>query len=278
MKTFYYEFRTPDGEIVSGHHEARADYLAEVQLKQRFLKDKLVTLRDVTPAPAEAPAAPAPSPEPAGVPAVAPVQAQPTAQAPAAPPVEPVAAAAPAEPAAVPSPAPAPQPAAAVQSLAPAPQPAAAGRAAPAEKPAPVASSTEQGTPNRELMRKARECLSGHWGLAIGATVIVCVLSTIAKCTVVGIIIIGGPLMLGLAILFLALARRQDARVSQVFAGFQNFVTALLAYLLIILFVWLWSLLLVIPGIIAALAYSMSFFIIADNPGVGPLEAIRRSK
>ena len=84
--------------------------------------------------------------------------------------------------------------------------------------------------------------------------------------------------MLGLAILFLALARRQDARVSQVFAGFQNFVTALLAYLLIILFVWLWSLLLVIPGIIAALAYSMSFFIIADNPGVGPLEAIRRSK
>ena len=35
---------------------------------------------------------------------------------------------------------------------------------------------------------------------------------------------------------------------------------------------------LIIPGIIAAYAYSMAFFIMADNPSVGALEAIRRSK
>ena len=44
------------------------------------------------------------------------------------------------------------------------------------------------------------------------------------------------------------------------------------------LLVFLWSLLLFVPGIIAAYSYSLTFFIIADEPGVGVTEAIRRSK
>lgn len=36
--------------------------------------------------------------------------------------------------------------------------------------------------------------------------------------------------------------------------------------------------LLIIPGIIAALYYSMVYFIINDNPNIGSLEAIEQSK
>jgi uncharacterized membrane protein len=37
-------------------------------------------------------------------------------------------------------------------------------------------------------------------------------------------------------------------------------------------------LLLIIPGIIAALSYSMTFFIIADDESIEPMEALKKSK
>lgn len=50
------------------------------------------------------------------------------------------------------------------------------------------------------------------------------------------------------------------------------------AYWLMILFVVLWSLLLIIPGIIAAFSYAMVFFIIADDSSIGVSEALKKSK
>ncbi len=43
-------------------------------------------------------------------------------------------------------------------------------------------------------------------------------------------------------------------------------------------FTLLWTLLLIIPGIIAALGYAMTFFILADNPDMEGLSAITKSK
>ncbi|XID91971.1 DUF975 family protein [Paenibacillaceae bacterium WGS1546] len=62
------------------------------------------------------------------------------------------------------------------------------------------------------------------------------------------------------------------------FSGFSDFFKPFLLYLLLIVFVSLWSLLFVIPGIIAAFRYSQAYYILIDNTGIGPLEAIRRSK
>ncbi len=45
-----------------------------------------------------------------------------------------------------------------------------------------------------------------------------------------------------------------------------------------ILYVVLWSLLLIIPGIIAAYGYSMVFFILADDSSIGIREALQKSK
>lgn len=44
------------------------------------------------------------------------------------------------------------------------------------------------------------------------------------------------------------------------------------------LFIFLWSLLFIIPGIIAAFRYSMAPYIMAQNPDIGIMEALRESK
>lgn len=57
-----------------------------------------------------------------------------------------------------------------------------------------------------------------------------------------------------------------------------NFGKAFLVPFLMILFVYLWSLLLIIPGIIMAYAYSMSVYVSKDNPELSAMDAIRTSK
>ncbi|MBM4169959.1 MAG: DUF975 family protein [Ignavibacteria bacterium] len=137
-------------------------------------------------------------------------------------------------------------------------------------------------TENRILMAQAREALRGKWGLAVGATIVyLLVLIPVQLIPVLGFIagiLIGGPMALGLAIFALALARKQYASVGQIFEGFQKFGTALGAYLLQMIFVLLWMLLLIIPGIIAALSYALTYYIIAEDSSIGPLEAITKSK
>ena len=137
-------------------------------------------------------------------------------------------------------------------------------------------------TANRDLMAQARESLRGRWLLAIGTIVvfelIMIAVQMIPKTGGIGGVIITGPMSVGLAIFALALSRGQEARLPQIFEGFQKFGVALGAYLLMGLFVFLWALLLIIPGIIAAYAYSQTFYIIAEEPGIGPLQAIRKSK
>lgn len=51
-----------------------------------------------------------------------------------------------------------------------------------------------------------------------------------------------------------------------VFYGFKYFINAVALYIWTTLLILVWSLLLIVPGIIKALDLSMSFFILADNP------------
>ena len=43
-------------------------------------------------------------------------------------------------------------------------------------------------------------------------------------------------------------------------------------------FTFLWTLLLVVPGIVALMRYSQAWFIMADDPNIRPMEAIEKSK
>ncbi len=137
-------------------------------------------------------------------------------------------------------------------------------------------------TPNRDLMSHARASLRGNWGVAIGVLVtnilIAVAISLIPFVGGIANIVIGGAFALGLATFFLSVTRTQKAKFGMLFDGFSHFVTALCAYLLMVIFIVLWMLLLIIPGIIAAFSYAMTFYIIHDNPATGALAAIKRSK
>ncbi|NLK34841.1 MAG: DUF975 family protein [Gracilibacteraceae bacterium] len=90
-------------------------------------------------------------------------------------------------------------------------------------------------------------------------------------------LIIGGPIYFGIAYYFLKLARYETAEFNDLFSGFSLFKTNFILHLLITIFTILWTLLLIVPGIIAAIKYSMAYNILIDNPEIGGLEAIRRS-
>lgn len=135
---------------------------------------------------------------------------------------------------------------------------------------------------NAALMRAALESLKDKWGLAIGTFLIYSILSGAAgglgaAGPVVGLIL-GGPFALGAALFSLSLSRGKAVALEQIFHGFNYFTTALAAYLLVFVYVLLWSLLLIVPGIIAALSYAMTFYIIADDPSIGAEDALKKSK
>ena len=144
---------------------------------------------------------------------------------------------------------------------------------------------------NRELMKKARESLKGKWGKAIGATLMSLILiipiglSFAISTPIVspGIRLITNLFLnpvfnVGFALFWLVIARQKNSKISQVFSGFKIFWKCFAANFMMIVFILLWTLLLIVPGIMAIFSYSMTFFVIADNHKIGPIDAISQSK
>ena len=135
---------------------------------------------------------------------------------------------------------------------------------------------------NKELMAEARESLSGNWGLAIATFlvygIIISIFQVIPTVGPVLVLFIAGPMLVGISMFSLSLSRGENARLEQIFEGFKNYGTVLGAYLLMVLFIFLWMLLLIIPGIIAAIAYSQTFYILAEDDAISSMDALKKSK
>ena len=135
---------------------------------------------------------------------------------------------------------------------------------------------------NKEIMIKARESLKGHWGIAIGAVLLnAVILIGIQIIPIAGKVIyllIAGAMSLGLSTIMLSLVRGEETKIGHLFDGFSRFGTTLAALLLQTLFIILWMLLLIIPGIVAAYSYSMTFYILVDDKSISAIDAIRKSK
>ncbi|MFC3798736.1 DUF975 family protein [Cohnella sp. GCM10012308] len=140
-------------------------------------------------------------------------------------------------------------------------------------------------TTSSELRARARTTLQGKWTepvlLALVYFVILTVIGIIERIPLIGWVaslVLTGPLMLGVYGYFQDLVRERTPSIGGLFSGFNRFSEAFILNLLIGIFVFLWTLLFIVPGIIAAIRYSQAFFILRDNPGIGGLEAINRSK
>ena len=141
-------------------------------------------------------------------------------------------------------------------------------------------------TSNKELMLQARENLRGNW--------IEPVLITFAYSMIIGLIsmvmaqgyyglswlidwLIGGPIAVGLASFYLAVTREKKFDVHKLNRGVQQILKVIFTNVLVNIFITLWALLLLIPGIIAGYSYSMVYFILCDQPGLSISETLKRS-
>ncbi len=121
-----------------------------------------------------------------------------------------------------------------------------------------------------------------NWLYALLALLIVDVITSVVGTAIAGIgsLLVTGPMSVGAALVFLRLVRtgcRTDLR--DCFSGFiQDLGQNILLGLLSALFIALWSLLLIVPGIIKAYAYSMIFYIKNDHPEYSWRECLRASQ
>lgn len=155
---------------------------------------------------------------------------------------------------------------------------------------------------NQDLKNAALEALRGNWAPAVVCTIIYLLLSigisllqpniddpTAALTGVQKIMMVAYMLLLFLVMVPLGVGYYQAFKVlftdgdNKLTANcfrlsFGNYFKNVAAYLLMCLFIFLWTLLLIIPGIIKALAYSMTPFILKDFPELSVNQAINLSQ
>ena len=91
-------------------------------------------------------------------------------------------------------------------------------------------------------------------------------------------LLVSGPFSYGLAVFFLAMFRRQESEVQQVFEGFEQFGKTLGLFFYVLLFTVLWTLLFIVPGIIAAIRYSQAYYVMVDHPEYSISQCVDESK
>jgi len=128
-----------------------------------------------------------------------------------------------------------------------------------------------------EMKDKALAKLENKWGNAALVVLIAMIITGATNFIPGASLIIGGPISLGMAIYFLRISRDESVEINNLFDGFKQFGNALGAYLLMLLIIILGFILLIVPGIIAALALSQTFNIMHDEPNLGPIEAMKKS-
>lgn len=131
-------------------------------------------------------------------------------------------------------------------------------------------------------MQLKKNIFGNRWMTALLTYIVYSLVVSAASTLVPGIgaIIISGPMLFGLSYVFLKQARDgEDMEIGKLFCGFNaDFGGNILLQFLIELFVFLWSLLLIIPGIVMAYAYSMAMYIKVDHPEYDWRQCIKGSK
>ncbi len=138
---------------------------------------------------------------------------------------------------------------------------------------------------NCELRKRARENLGGNilhktWLMAVLVVLIYSAINGAASSiATAGLFVIYGSLVYGYQSVFLNLSRgKKEIDLADSFSGFKNFSRTLVLGLLQLLYVFLWTLLFIIPGIIKAYSYSMAYYIMMDHPEYTPSQCLAESE
>ena len=133
----------------------------------------------------------------------------------------------------------------------------------------------------KEMKAIAKERFSANYWTCVLTTLLLSLVLGLTGCLpVVGVLIFAGPLTIGLNYFYVMniLGRDDLVDVGTPFqTAFTNFGRKLGGFLWMMLFLFLWTLLFYIPGIIKAYSYSMTPYILADCPNVKAKDALKLS-
>ena len=129
----------------------------------------------------------------------------------------------------------------------------------------------------RDFRHQAWDKLRGNWTTAVVSYLIMGLILGAIAFSGIGTLILTGPFVVGFSIIVLHIVRKEKAEIGDLFKGFNDFGRAFVLWLTNQLLIGLWSLLLVIPGIIKTYSYSMSYYILIDNPELSANEARKKS-
>lgn len=139
----------------------------------------------------------------------------------------------------------------------------------------------------KEIKAEARDVL-GHslfcnkWVMFLAVELVFSIIMSVLGYTLIGVILLAGPFMYALAKAELKAVRRETetATFDTVGDGFKNnnFIETLLLYVMQSIFLFLWTLLFIIPGLIKSYSYSMAFYLKVDHPEYSWNDAITESR
>lgn len=131
---------------------------------------------------------------------------------------------------------------------------------------------------NSELRDRAYQALTGNWGMSALITLVFFIIynavgsarfvsETFSVTSVSTLLVIALiPMLYAYNAIFLGCIRNQKIDFGQLFDGFTNQYFRYLGTLLLKnVYIFLWTLLLIVPGIIKSLSYAMTVFILKDT-------------
>lgn len=127
--------------------------------------------------------------------------------------------------------------------------------------------------------------LGGKWGEAVMFTIVYMLIALCAtsiegalwESSLISTLLLI-PMQYAYSIAFLDNLRSgKKIEIASLFSSFDDFLRIVGTYLLVGIYVFLWSLLLIVPGIIKYLEYSQTVYVLKDNPELSFNAAINRS-
>ena len=143
----------------------------------------------------------------------------------------------------------------------------------------------------REMLVTAQVSPKGMAALYLGLGLLLNLVDTIANrgssdslISPVGLFVtilasfLGAVLSVGFVLYCMAIRRGERAEYLTLFDGFSFVGKIIVLELVMSLFIVLWSMLFIIPGIVAAYRYQFALYNLCENPGIGVMEALDMSK
>lgn len=131
----------------------------------------------------------------------------------------------------------------------------------------------------KDYRKAAWAKLSGNWTTVVVSYLLYVVLMSVLSSTGIGSLIFSGAMSVGMMVILLQISRYGTSKIESLFDGFRKGLgNNIVAGILVGVFTFLWSLLFIIPGIVKSYSYSMTFYILADNPEMSPTDAINESR